>query len=143
MKSSIIVVFVVFICCCRSNAFKIQARIVDGQTAKIGEFPYYAYLDVRRLNSSNSGCGASIISAEWLISASHCLTNAHSVSVHFGEYLLNRPILGYRPIVVEPKGFFIHPQNDIGWFDIAWTKKPILNLSFTFKIKFLFNCSVN
>lgn len=117
MKYSIIVTFVVFICLRSGDAFSIEARIVDGRTANLGQFPYYAYLDINKSNGSTAGCGASIISGNWLISAAHCLADARSVNVHIGEYLLNRPVLGYKPIVVQPYGFHIHPQNDIGLFN--------------------------
>lgn len=30
-----------------TSAFKITPLIVDGQPAKLGQFPYYAYLDIR------------------------------------------------------------------------------------------------
>lgn len=117
MKSSIIVIFVAFICLRSRYAYSIKARIVNGQTANLGQFPFYVYLDINKTNGSSAGCGASIISGNWLISAAHCLADAHSVNVHVGEYLLNRPVLGYKPIVVQPHGFHIHPQNDIGLFD--------------------------
>lgn len=119
MKNSIFVLFVVFIYFSSNDAFEIKARIVDGRTASFGQFPFYAYLDIKQSNGSSSACGATIMSAEWLISAAHCLTTAQSVNVHIGEYLLNIPVLGYRPIVVQPDSFHIHPQNDIGLFDIT------------------------
>lgn len=118
MRNSNIVIYVVLICCCSTNAFKIKPRIVDGQKADSGQFPYYAYLDIKLSNGSNAVCGASIISDEWLISAAHCLNNAQSVNVHVGDYLLNKPEPGHTPIVVQPNGFHSHPQNDIGIFDI-------------------------
>lgn len=126
MRNSIIVILVVFICFCSSNAFKIKPRIIDGRRAGPGQFPYYAYLDIKLSNGTNAVCGASIISSEWLLSAAHCLKNAQNVRVHLGEYLLNNPEPGHTPIVVQSDGFHVHPQNDIGMFDII--TKSILNL---------------
>lgn len=145
MKNSIIVIFVVFSCLHSGDAFAIKARIVDGRTANIGQFPYYAYLDIEKSNGSNAGCGASIISDGWLISAAHCLTDAQRVNVLIGEYRLNKVGLGYRPIVVQPHRFHIHPQNDIGLFHatIFLNIKLIQNSLQHIEINIFLRCSIN
>lgn len=117
MKSSIFVSLVVFIRFFSCDAFKIQQRIVDGRKAGPGQFPYYMYLKLKKLNGEDSVCGASLINDEWLITAAHCLQNVRHANVHFEDYLLDRPKLGHILIVVQSNRFYIHPSyppNDIG-----------------------------
>lgn len=56
-------------CDCGRSMFK-TSRIVGGQNADEGEFPWQVSLHVK-----NSGhvCGASIISPKWLVTAAHCV----------------------------------------------------------------------
>lgn len=125
MRNSVIVTLVVLIYFCSCSAFKVKPRIVDGRPAGPGQFSYYVFLEIELLNGSHSACGASIISADWVISAAHCLMNARNVKVHFGEYLLNQPEPGHTPILVQSDRFHInsdYPQNDIGMFWTFYTK---------------------
>ncbi|XP_061575796.1 ST14 transmembrane serine protease matriptase a [Cololabis saira] len=55
-------------CDCGRSAFK-TSRIVGGQDAEEGEFPWQVSLHVK----SNHVCGASIISPKWIVTAAHCV----------------------------------------------------------------------
>ena len=47
-----------------------DGRIVNGEDASPGQFPYQASLQFVGLHF----CGASVISNEWLLTAAHCVT---------------------------------------------------------------------
>lgn len=51
----------------RSNQF----RIVNGETVDIEDVPYYVGL----VHNNDFGCGGSIISNRWVITAAHCVVS--------------------------------------------------------------------
>lgn len=121
MKSLALVVLITFSYLVTNNAFKLDSRIVDGQNAKIGQFPYYAFLNIRLLENEGAACGASLLSDEWLLTAAHCLRGAKSLDVVLGESQLEHFEPGAIAISVGSDGFHVHPDynpsaalNDIG-----------------------------
>lgn len=106
-----------------NNGFEIKSRIVGGNEAKLGQFPYFAYLRIFFADFSAGSCGASLISDEWILTAAHCLVEAESVNIFLGETQLNSPESGHMAIFVDKFNFHIHPDykpetvfDDIGLY---------------------------
>lgn len=107
-----------------NHAYTIKSRIVDGEPAEPAQFPFYVYLDIKMQNPKmRGGCGGSIISDEWILTAAHCLHGARSIGVHMGEYQLNNPEPEHIGIEVDEDGLISHPEydqrmpvNDIGMY---------------------------
>lgn len=125
MNNLIIVVFVSLSYLAANDSFKIEPKIVGGNVAKLGQFPYFAYLRVYYPDFSGGTCGASLISDEWLLTAAHCLEGAQSVNAILGETRFNQPEPGHLAVFVDKVNFHIHPDyksetifNDIGLYSI-------------------------
>jgi len=54
----------------------IDEKIVGGQEAKIGQFPWQVMLKIIKENPSQPTlCGGSIINKNWILTAAHCVTD--------------------------------------------------------------------
>ncbi|XP_023207560.1 suppressor of tumorigenicity 14 protein-like [Xiphophorus maculatus] len=67
-------------CACGKKQLRSSTRIVGGQDAALGEFPWQVSL---HYHTYGHVCGASIISKIWLVTAAHCVQNEGNL--RFGE----------------------------------------------------------
>ncbi|XP_050430790.1 uncharacterized protein LOC126839495 isoform X1 [Adelges cooleyi] len=100
-----------------------QRRIVGGDEAGFGSFPWQAYI---RIGSSR--CGGSLVNRYHVVTAGHCVAraSARQVQVTLGDYVINSAVeplpaytFGVRKISVHPF-FKFTPQADR--FDVAVLK---------------------
>ncbi|KAK5642166.1 hypothetical protein RI129_008333 [Pyrocoelia pectoralis] len=83
-----------------------ESRIHNGTAAKIGQFPWQAYLDVDLRDSYVKEGGAALISNKWLLTAAHCVSDAINITVVLGTTLRG----GQDPSAFRTKTneFYIH-----------------------------------
>lgn len=94
----------------RQDSLKIESRIVNGQDAVRGQFPYYVFIEIQMPQLCNV-CGGSLISSEWILTAGHCLENATVVQVHLGSLSArNKNEVGREMFNVRKWDLHIHPK---------------------------------
>ncbi|XP_068218501.1 trypsin-1-like [Palaemon carinicauda] len=71
---------------CQCGVVNRNAKIVGGTMTEMNEYPWQAALT--STSSSHPYCGASIISSEWILTASHCVdgTKPENLKVVVGEH---------------------------------------------------------
>jgi secreted trypsin-like serine protease len=102
---------------CVDNYYK--WRLIGGQTAQPGEFPFMANL---RNESNGFWGGASIISNKWLVTAAHCVYGytPANLSVEVGSNLLSTGGTPHklRTIVINPNYDPVTAENDIALMEL-------------------------
>lgn len=120
LKMKLIIAFFILLLFAFSNSGKMQSRILNGVPGTSAQFPYYVFLEFQR-KGQISGCGASLISDEWIITAAHCLNGKNQIMVHLGKSQLNQNQPGSIQFIVKNNDFYLHPRYKAGlmFYDIG------------------------
>lgn len=117
--------FSCFISQLRIASVKLQPRIVNGDRAEIGEFPWHASLAIKyrqdNPTASPTFCSGAILNENWILSTADCIANAVTIRVDVGSTDINNPYLS-----VLPDAFILHPQFNTDKFknNIALVRLP-------------------
>lgn len=101
-----------------SQVNKRQVRIVGGEEAKQGDYPFMTALVSRESEEIRPFCGASFVGGRYVLTASHCLetTEAEDLSVWIGGYDTQKPESGQKLNVAQ---IYLHEEYFSDFKDVA------------------------
>uniref|UniRef100_A0A3B3D656 Prostasin-like n=1 Tax=Oryzias melastigma TaxID=30732 RepID=A0A3B3D656_ORYME len=103
---------------------KAESRIVGGQAAAAGSWPWQARLQIP-VNGGTARCGGSLINNQWILSAAHCFssTSTTGVVVNLGETQINNSpnsvSRSVSQIIVHPNYNSQSQENDVSLLKLS------------------------
>lgn len=91
-----------------------QGRILGGTAAASGQIPWHVWVR-SAVGTSSVTCGGSLISANWVLTAAHCVQGYTSFTVGAGSNTLASPLIQMAPttFVVNPNFNATNYNNDL------------------------------
>lgn len=106
-------------------AFRTQSKIINGNTASLGEFPFFSLLVFPVEVGTSLVCGGSLITSEFILTAAHCTVRSDRVKIMLG-YLKIDEQNEIQQFQVPKKNFLIHSSFTLDKMtnDIALIRLP-------------------
>ncbi|EFA04604.1 brachyurin [Tribolium castaneum] len=130
--------FLPFFLCSFSTVLAAEVRIIGGDDALAGQFPFSAAIYVRT-NDGTYFCGGTLISDEWILTAGQCVHEAVLFTIQLGSNTLqgddpNRIKVSTSESVIHPNFDPLTLQNDIG---LVKLRLPVEYNDYVRQIRFL------
>jgi len=121
---------------CKCGVKKSSNRIVNGVEAKVNEFPWIGNMWLLDGGESNSMCGGTLIAAEWMVTAAHCLYKDSDFKQPYApketawmlgehdtmsnkESTVGEKRFGVSKIIIHPKWNSFTTKNDIALMKLS------------------------
>lgn len=82
-----------------------NTRIVRGNRAWPGDYPWFASLHIRQTNNQIVYCGGAIINNNWILTSAQCVQNARVVQINAGSVNFRRPA-----VTINADAYFHFPE---------------------------------
>lgn len=107
-------------------SYKLQPKIINGTSASLGQFPFYAKLEFFFDNGDSADCGGSLITDDFILTAAHCTLDSLMAKVTLGYQTMNDSS-GTQEFIVVKEKFHLHPDFNVNEipYDVALLRLPI------------------
>lgn len=95
---------------CGQRNFNPSGRVVNGEDAVPYSWPWQISLQYEKGGSFHHTCGGTLINANWVMTAGHCISNSLTYQVVLGEYDRSKEEGPEQVIPINPKDLFVHPK---------------------------------
>ncbi|XP_031987535.1 chymotrypsin-like elastase family member 3B [Corvus cornix cornix] len=87
-----------------------DSRVVNGQDAEPYSWPWQISLQYERDGTFRHTCGGTLIAANWVMTAAHCISKSRTYQVVVGEYDMSTGEGPEQRIPVNSDDIFVHPK---------------------------------
>ncbi|XP_064253070.1 chymotrypsin-like elastase family member 3B [Passer domesticus] len=87
-----------------------DSRVVNGQDAEPYSWPWQISLQYERDGTFRHTCGGTLIAANWVMTAAHCISKSRTYQVVLGEYDRSTGEGPEQTIPVSSDDIFVHPK---------------------------------
>ncbi|MDM8531800.1 trypsin-like serine protease [Anaerolineales bacterium HSG25] len=92
----------------------VEPRIVGGEVAQAGDWPWQVALIKSHINSTKSGyyCSGTILDAEWILTAAHCVESSQTNSFEIDVVAGRQTLSSNEGVRIPIESSIIHPDYD-------------------------------
>ncbi|XP_064586987.1 proproteinase E-like [Zonotrichia leucophrys gambelii] len=87
-----------------------ESRVVNGQDAEPYSWPWQISLQYERDGTFRHTCGGTLIAANWVMTAAHCISKTRTYQVVLGEYDMSTGEGSEQRIPINSDDIFVHPK---------------------------------
>ncbi|KAF5924668.1 hypothetical protein HPG69_004540 [Diceros bicornis minor] len=95
---------------CGYPSTQISSRVVNGQDAVPYSWPWQVSLQYKSNGAFYHTCGGSLITADWVVTAGHCISSSRTYQVVLGEYDRAVEEGPEQVIPINAGDLFVHPR---------------------------------
>ncbi|XP_057641059.1 chymotrypsin-like elastase family member 3B [Chionomys nivalis] len=95
---------------CGQRSFNPSGRVVNGEDAVPYSWPWQISLQYEKGGSYHHTCGGTLINANWVMTAGHCISSSLTYQVVLGEYDRSKEEGPEQVIPINSKDLFVHPK---------------------------------
>ncbi|KAJ3632588.1 hypothetical protein MTP99_009587 [Tenebrio molitor] len=110
MMKAVTLVLCIFLTCVQAAQIKqIEGRIIGGEVANAGQFPFAASI-YKRTSDGTFFCTGTILYSQWIITAGQCVDGALLFTIRVGSNKLNSD--DPNALTLATDTYFLHPDYD-------------------------------
>ncbi|XP_062962242.1 chymotrypsin-like elastase family member 3B [Cynocephalus volans] len=92
------------------RSYHLSSRVVNGEDAEPYSWPWQISLQYEKSGEYKHTCGGTLIDADWVVTAGHCISSSRTYQVVLGDYNLAVTEGTEQVIPINNDDIFVHPD---------------------------------